>query len=29
MEIYIKTSENYDLNDFLLETLAWINYRRW
>ena len=25
---YIKTSENQDLNDFLLETLAWINYRR-
>ena len=28
MEKYIKTSENQDLNDFLLETLAWINYRR-
>ena len=26
MEKYIKTSENEDLNDFLLETLAWINY---
>ena len=23
MEKYIKTSENQDLNDFLLETLAW------
>ena len=28
MEKYIKTSENQDLNDFLLETLAWIYYRR-
>ena len=30
MEKYtkFKTSENQDLNDFLLETLAWINYRR-
>ena len=28
MENYTKTSENQDLNDFLLETLAWINYRR-
>ena len=28
MEKYIKTSENQDLYDFLLETLAWINYRR-
>ena len=28
MEKYIKTLENQDLNDFLLETLAWINYRR-
>ena len=28
MEKYTKTSENQDLNDFLLETLAWINYRR-
>ena len=27
MEKYIKTSENQDLNDFLRETLAWINYR--
>ena len=26
MEIYIKTSGNQDLNDFLLETLAWTNY---
>ena len=26
MEKYIKTSENQDLNDFLLETVAWINY---
>ena len=29
MEKYTKTLENQDLNDFLLETLAWINYRRW
>ena len=28
MERYIKTSENQDLNDFLLETQAWINYRQ-
>ena len=28
MEKYTKTSENQDLNDFLQETLAWINYRR-
>ena len=28
MEKYIKTLENKGLNDFLLETLAWINYRR-
>ena len=28
MEKYTKTSENQDLNDFSLETLAWINYRR-
>ena len=28
MEKYTKTSENQDLNDFLLETLAWINYHR-
>ena len=28
MEKYTKTSENQDLNDFLLETLAWINYRQ-
>ena len=27
MEKYTKTSENQDLNDFLSETLAWINYR--
>ena len=27
MEKYIKTSENQDLNDFLLETLAWFSYR--
>ena len=26
MEKYTKTSENPDLNDFLQETLAWINY---
>ena len=26
MEIHIKNSENQDLNDFLLETLAWINH---
>ena len=26
MEKYTKTSENLDLNDFLLETLAWINH---
>ena len=25
MEKYTETSENQDLNDFLLETLAWIN----
>ena len=30
MEKHNKNSENQDLNDFLLETLAWINYRqRW
>ena len=28
MEKYTKTSENQDLNDFLQQTLAWINYRR-
>ena len=28
MEKYTKTPENQDLNDFLLETLAWINHRR-
>ena len=28
MEKYTKTSENQDLNDFLLETLAWNNYRQ-
>ena len=28
MKKYTKTSENRDLNDFLIETLAWINYRR-
>ena len=28
MEKYTKTLENQDLNDFLLETLAWINYRQ-
>ena len=28
MKKYAKTSENQDLNDFLIETLAWINYRR-
>ena len=28
MEKYTKTLENQDLNDFLLETLAWINYLR-
>ena len=28
MEKYFKTSENQDLNDFFLETLTWINYRR-
>ena len=28
MEKYAKTSENQDLNDFFLATLAWINYRR-
>ena len=28
MEKYIKTSENQDLNDFLLQTLAWIYYHR-
>ena len=26
MEKYTKTLENQGLNDFLLETLAWINY---
>ena len=26
---YILTSENQDLKDILLETLAWFNYRRW
>ena len=29
MEKYTETSENQDLNDFLLETLAWINYHQW
>ena len=29
MEKYTNTSEIQDLNDFLLEALAWINYRRW
>ena len=29
MEKYTKTFENQDLNDFLLETLASINYRWW
>ena len=30
MEKYTKTSENQDLNDFVLGTLAWFNYhRRW
>ena len=28
MEKYIKPSENQDLNDFIPETLAWINYRQ-
>ena len=28
MQKYAKTSENQYLNDFLLETLAWIHYRR-
>ena len=28
METYIKTSENQDLNDFLLNTLAWFNYHQ-
>ena len=28
MEKYTKTLEKQDLNDFVLETLAWINYRR-
>ena len=28
MKKYIKTSENQDLNDFLLETLAWFNYHQ-
>ena len=28
MEKLTKSSESQDLNDFLLETLAWINYRR-
>ena len=28
MEKYTKTLENQDLNDFLLETLVWINYCR-
>ena len=28
MEKYTKISENQNLNDFLLETLAWINFRR-
>ena len=27
MEKYTKTPENQDLNDFLLETLVWIDYR--
>ena len=27
MEKYIKTLENQDLNDFLLEMLAWFNCR--
>ena len=29
MEKYTKTSENQDLNDSLLETLASIDYRQW
>ena len=30
MEKYTKILEKQDLNDFLLETLAWINYyRQW
>ena len=29
MEKYTKTSKNQDLKDFLLETLAWINYPQW
>ena len=29
MEKYAEMSENQDLNDFFLETLAWINYHRW
>ena len=28
MEKYNKTSKNQELHDFLLETLAWIDYRR-
>ena len=28
MEYYIKTLRKQNLNDFLLETLAWINFRR-
>ena len=28
MEKYTKISTNQDLNDFLLETLAWINYHQ-
>ena len=28
MEKYIKTEENQNLYDLLLETLAWINFRR-
>ena len=28
MEKYTKTLENQDLNDVLLETLAWINHCR-
>ena len=28
MKNYTKNSENQDLNDFLIETLTWINYRR-
>ena len=28
MKKYTRTSENQDLIDFLIETLAWINYRQ-